>query len=66
MLQEAAGTKAAPKPGRNLIEQKLIIVRSYMENQWGIDMDKLRATILQREADVANGKIDLTDLSVQR
>ena len=66
MLQEAAGTKAAPKPGRNLIEQKLIIVRSYMANQWGIDMDKLRATILQREADVANGKIDLTDLSVQR
>ncbi len=64
MLEEAAGTAKNPQPGRDLIEQKLNIVRSYMEEQWGIDMDELRATILQREADVANGKIDLTDLSV--
>lgn len=64
LLAEAAGTAKDPKPGRDLIEQKLNIVRSYMEEQWGIDMDELRATILQREADVANGKIDLTDLSV--
>lgn len=64
MLEEAAGTAKNPQPGRDLIEQKLNIVRSYMEEQWGIDMDELRATILQREADVANGKIDLIDLSV--
>ena len=36
-----------------------------MSDQWGIDIDKLRATILQREADVANGKVNLTDLTVK-
>ena len=48
--------------GRDLIEQKLSIVRSYMQDQWGIDIDVLRASILQRENDVVNGKIDLKNL----
>ena len=63
LLAEAAGTAKDPKPGRDLIEQKLNIMRAYMSDQWGIDIDKLRATILQREADVANGKVNLTDLT---
>ena len=65
LLAEAAGTAKDPKPGRDLIEQKLNIRRAYMSDQWGIDIDKLRATILQREADVANGKVNLTDLTVK-
>ena len=65
LLAEAAGTATDPKPGRDLIEQKLNIMRAYMSDQWGIDIDKLRATILQREADVANGKVNLTDLTVK-
>ena len=65
LLAEAAGTAKDPKPGRDLIEQKLNIMRAYMSDQWGIDIDKLRATILQREADVANGKVNLTDLTVK-
>ena len=48
--------------GRDLIEQKLSIMRSYMQDQWGIDIDVLRASILQREQDVVNGKVDLTNL----
>lgn len=48
--------------GRDLIEQKLSIVRSYMQDQWGIDIDELRASILQRENDVVNGKVDLKNL----
>lgn len=65
LLAEAAGTAKNPQPGRDLIEQKLNIMRAYMTDQWGIDIDKLRATILQREADVANGKVNLTDLTVK-
>ena len=48
--------------GRDLIEQKLSIMRNYMQDQWGIDIDVLRASILQREQDVVNGKVDLTNV----
>lgn len=48
--------------GRDLIEQKLSIMRSYMQDQWGVDIDVLRASIMQREADVINGKVDLKTL----
>ena len=37
-------------------------MRSYMQDQWGIDIDELRASILQRENDVVNGKVDLKNL----
>lgn len=50
--------------GRVLIEQKLDIARAYMHNTWGIDIDKLRDTILRRQGNVTSGKIDLTDLTV--
>ena len=36
-----------------------------MKDSWGIDMDKLRDTILRRQADLAAGKVDLTDISVK-
>lgn len=50
--------------GRVLIEQKLDIARAYMHNTWGIDIDKLRDTILRRQGNVTSGKIDLTDLTI--
>lgn len=50
--------------GRELIEQKLDIVRAYMHDTWGIDIDELRDCILRRQGDVVNGKISLTDLNV--
>ena len=37
-------------------------MRNYMQDQWGIDIDVLRASILQREQDVVNGKVDLTNV----
>lgn len=55
-----AGENGAP-----LLQAKLDIVKSYMKDSWGIDMDKLRDTILRRQADLAAGKIDLTDISVK-
>ena len=50
--------------GRVLIEQKLDIVRAYMNDTWGIDIDELRDCILRRQGDVASGLIDLTSLTV--
>ena len=50
--------------GRVLIEQKLDIVRDYMNTTWNIDIDELRDCILRRQVDITSGKIDLTDLTV--
>ncbi len=55
-----AGENGAP-----LLQAKLDIVKRYMKDSWGIDMDKLRDTILRRQADLAAGKVDLTDISVK-
>ena len=55
-----AGENGAP-----LLQAKLDIVKSYMKDSCGIDMDKLRDTILRRQADLAAGKVDLTDISVK-
>ena len=55
-----AGENGAP-----LLQAKLDIVKSFMKDSWGIDMDKLRDTILRRQADLAAGKVDLTDISVK-
>lgn len=52
------------KTGRELIEAKLDIVRTYMQEMWGIDMDKARDVIQRRQREILEGKVDLTDLSV--
>ena len=66
-MQEAAQTTNSEydnKTGRQLIEAKLDIVRAYMQEQWNIDIDKMRAELQKRQNDVISGKIDLTDLTV--
>lgn len=50
--------------GRVLIEQKLDIARAYMNDTWGIDIDKLRDCILRRQDNVTRGFVNLTDLTV--
>lgn len=50
--------------GRDLLEQKLDIVRSYMSDMWGVDIDELRESILRREQDIVDGKIDLYDVTI--
>lgn len=51
--------------GRSLIEQKLDIVRAYMNDTWNIDIDELRDCILRRQQNVTTGLIDLTDITVE-
>ena len=63
-MKEAAGTSKNPANGRNLLEAKLLLVRQYMSDTFGIDIDKLRDSVLRREADVVNGKVDLSDISI--
>lgn len=64
-MQEAAeNTNANGKTGRQLLEQKLSLVRDYMKKSWNIDMDELRAEILKRQNDIANGNVDLRDLTI--
>lgn len=69
LLEEAEGIYDADKQGtttgRQLIEAKLDIVRAYMFNVWGINIDDLRKTIQRRQADVVAGKVNLTDLTVK-
>lgn len=50
--------------GAQLLEDKLEIVRDYMQNEWNVDIDQLRSSILSREEDVINGDVDLLDLSL--
>lgn len=53
------------KTGRELIEAKLDIVKNYMLEIWGIDMDKARAAIQRRQAEILEGKVDLLDLTIK-
>ena len=46
------------------LNQKIDIVRTYMEESFGIDIDELREALQRRQADVVDGKIDLTDLTI--
>lgn len=55
----------APSDARASIEAKLDIVRNYMETNFGIDIDELRATLQRRQNDVTSGKIDLRDLTIK-
>jgi hypothetical protein len=38
--------------GREIINSKLDIVRSYFDESWGIDIDELRDVILTRQANL--------------
>lgn len=59
-----AWMKEAGQEGKNKILAKLNIVRNYMKTSWNIDIDELRDGLIRRESDVVNGKIDLTDLTI--
>lgn len=64
-MREAAGTtNSNGKTGRQLLEQKLSVVRDYMQKNWNINIDLLRAEILKRQDDVAAKRVDLTDLTI--
>lgn len=50
--------------GRKAINKKLEIVKDYMLNGFGIDLDELRSVLQRRQAEVVDGKVNLTDLTL--
>ena len=56
--------ESAGDEGAEIIEAKLEIVKRYMRDSWGFEMDALRKIVLRRENDVASRSVDLTDLTV--
>ncbi|MDE5810602.1 MAG: putative zinc-binding metallopeptidase [Muribaculaceae bacterium] len=51
--------------GASAIQQKLDIVRDYMKTNFNIDIDELRNILQRRQSDIANGAINLTDLTLK-
>ena len=49
----------------HLINAKLDIVRTYMQDSFNIDIDVLRTTILRRQEDVFNGYVDLHSIEIK-
>lgn len=45
--------------GAAIIGQKLDMVKTYMSEQWNIDLDELRSIIQRRMQDVVNGTLDI-------
>lgn len=60
-----AQMEAAGETGRMYINKKLDLVRDYLEDGFNIDIDELRATLMRRQQDVAEGKIDLTSVEIK-
>lgn len=60
-FRKITGAKITSTQGADIINAKLEIVRSYLQDSWGIDLEKLRAIVLRRSAEVMN--MDLTTLN---
>jgi len=50
--------------GATIIQTKIDIVRTYMSESWGIDIDVLRSVIGRRQDDVEAGKINLNTVAI--
>lgn len=61
ILELAATGDVDGTSGRDLIEQKLEIVKEYMSGTWGVDLDLLRAEVLSRAENAPN--LDLRTLN---
>jgi substrate import-associated zinc metallohydrolase lipoprotein len=52
--------------GATAINSKLEYIKKYFSTEWNIDLDELRNTVLRRESEVTGGKVDLTDITVDK
>ncbi|MBR1706512.1 MAG: putative zinc-binding metallopeptidase [Bacteroidales bacterium] len=50
--------------GATLINSKIDIVRTYMQDSWGIDIDELRDIVNRRFYDVVDGLVDLNSVAL--
>ena len=56
--------KGEEKDGSAKLSTKMGIVKSYMSDTFGIDLDALRDAILRRQAEVLAGQVDLTSTEI--
>lgn len=49
---------------RDILLKKLDIVRDYMQKTWNVDIDVMRKVLHRRTKEIIDGKVDLTDLTV--
>ncbi len=50
--------------GDVIIQSKIDLVRTYMQDSWSIDIDVLRNVVLRRFSDVAEGLVDLNTVEI--
>jgi substrate import-associated zinc metallohydrolase lipoprotein len=50
--------------GDVIINSKMDIVKAYLQDSWGIDIDDLRDILLRRFSDVAAGRVDLNTVEL--
>lgn len=60
-LEQAIDPETGSRDGVNAILTKLDMIRSYLMNSWGVDIDKLREIVLRRSGEVE--KLDLKTLN---
>jgi len=63
-LEEATAQGLATNPVET-INAKLDLVSQYMNDSWGIDLVTLHQAVQARQANVAAGMVDLTDITVK-
>ena len=63
VIKDGKGNDAKEQPGVTAINKKLEICKRYYKESFGIDLDKVRDAVIERENDVVSGNYNLTNLN---
>ena len=63
VIKDDKGKAAKEQPGVTAINKKLEICKRYYKESFGIDLDKVRDAVIERENDVVSGNYNLTNLN---
>ena len=63
VIKDGKGNDAKEQPGVTAINKKLEICKRYYKESFGIDLDKVRDAVIERESDVVSGNYNLTNLN---
>lgn len=63
VIKDDKGNAAKEQPGVTAINKKLEICKRYYKESFGIDLDKVRDAVIERENDVVSGNYNLTNLN---
>ena len=63
VIKDDKGNAAKEQPGMTAINKKLEVCKRYYKESFGIDLDKVRDAVIERESDVVSGNYNLTNLN---